>query len=110
MKLLRATLSVFLLLALIPGVAYPALVMVIAQVVFPHQANGSIVEHKGKRVGSELIGQDFFEKPGFFWGRPSATSPAPYTSFNKEANSGSTGSNYGPLNPALINPAIDPDK
>jgi len=67
----------------------------ISQVVFHHQANGSLIEsNDGKYVGSELIGQPF-DKSGYFWGRPSATTPFPYNAAS------SSGSNYGPLNPAL---------
>ena len=99
MKTLRAALTIFLLLAVITGLAYPALVTAIAQIAFPHQANGSvIVDKSGKAIGSELIGQ-FFDKPGYFWGRPSATAPAPYTSFDADKGTGSTGSNLGPTNP-----------
>jgi K+-transporting ATPase ATPase C chain len=76
-------------------VAYPLVVTGIAQVVFPWQANGSVIVGKdGKAVGSELIGQPFSD-PKHFWSRPSATSPYPY-------NGGSSGaSNLGPANPAL---------
>ena len=55
----------------------------------------------GQPVGSELVGQPF-DDPKYFWGRLSATSPAPYTAFNAEKLTGSSGSNYGPLNPALL--------
>jgi K+-transporting ATPase ATPase C chain len=94
MKQLRPALCVFGVLTLITGVAYPLLVTGIAQAVFPHQANGSVILRNGKPVGSELIGQPF-DDPGFFWGRPSATSPA----YNGAA---STGSNLGPTNPAQL--------
>jgi K+-transporting ATPase ATPase C chain len=66
----------------------------VAQIVFPHQANGSLIVHDDKIVGSELIGQQF-DDPKYFWGRPSATSPA----YNGAA---STGSNFGPTNPAQL--------
>jgi K+-transporting ATPase ATPase C chain len=83
------------LLSAITGLAYPALVTAIAQLVFPHQANGSLIVKDGKVVGSALIGQPF-DDPRYFWGRPSATAPFPY-------NAGtSSGSNQGPTNPALI--------
>src|SRR3954463_11161964 len=93
--------SVLMLLALtiITGVAYPAIVTIIAQVVFLHQANGSLIECDGKIIGSELIGQSF-DAPQYFWSRPSATSP-PY---NAES---STGSNLGPTNPAQLDAVRD---
>lgn len=91
-----------LVMTLVTGVAYPLLVTGIAQVVFPRQANGSLIlDNSGTPIGSELIGQSF-DAPEYFWGRLSATSPAPYTAFNKEKLTGSSGSNLGPLNPALI--------
>jgi K+-transporting ATPase ATPase C chain len=82
------------LLTLVTGVAYPLLITGVGQAVFPAQANGSLLEREGKAVGSALIGQPFSD-PKYFWTRPSATSPMPY-------NAGaSSGSNQGPLNPAL---------
>ena len=80
---------------LLTGIGYPVLVTLIAQVVFPHQANGSLIESGGKYLGSELIGQQF-DKEGYFWGRPSATLPSPYN------GSASSGSNYGPSNEELL--------
>lgn len=91
---IRAACAIFLLLTLITGVIYPAVVTVIAQAVFPSQANGGLIEKEGKLVGSTLIGQPFAD-PKYFWSRPSATAPAPYNG----ASSG--GSNLGPTNPAL---------
>jgi len=89
-------------LTLITGVVYPLLVTAFAQIFFPRQANGSLVaQGASKSAGSELIGQSF-DVPGYFWGRLSATSPVPYTAFNGAKLTGSSGSNYGPLNPALI--------
>lgn len=86
----------------VTGVVYPLIVTGIAQLVFPKQANGSLIlDDDGKPIGSELIGQPF-DSPEYFWGRLSATSPAPYTAFNKEKLRGSSGSNLGPLNPILI--------
>jgi K+-transporting ATPase ATPase C chain len=78
----------------VTGIAYPVLVTAIGQAVFPHQANGSLIERDGKAVGSALIGQQF-DAPGYFWGRLSATTPNPY---NPQS---SGGSNLGPTNPAL---------
>jgi K+-transporting ATPase ATPase C chain len=83
------------LLSAITGLAYPALVTGIAQLVFPHRANGSLIVKDGKVVGSALIGQPF-DDPKYFWGRPSATAPFPYNA------AASSGSNQGPTNPALI--------
>jgi K+-transporting ATPase ATPase C chain len=88
---LRAALVMFLLLTLVTGVVYPALVTLIAQGAFAHRANGSILENVGKPVGSELIGQPFSDAR-YFWGRPSGTTPA----YNAGSSSGS---NLGPTNP-----------
>jgi potassium-transporting ATPase KdpC subunit len=100
MQTLRPALSVFALLTALTGVAYPLLVTGIAQVAFPHAANGSVLSVDGKAVGSALIGQSF-SAPKYFWGRPSATSPMP--------NNGvaSSGSNLGSNNPALLDAVKD---
>jgi K+-transporting ATPase ATPase C chain len=91
---LRPTLLAFLIITLITGGLYPAVVTALAQWLFPWQANGSLLERDGKVIGSALIGQNFTE-PRYFWGRLSATTP-PY-------NAGaSVGSNLGPTNPALL--------
>jgi K+-transporting ATPase ATPase C chain len=90
-----------LALTVITGLIYPLAVTGIAQVVFPHQANGSLIVIDGKTYGSELIGQQF-DDPKYFWGRLSATGTFAYNAFNADALTGSSGSNYGPLNPALI--------
>lgn len=83
------------LFTVVTGVVYPALVTVIAQLVFPHQANGSLIVRDGKAVGSALIGQPF-DDPKYFWSRPSATSPFGY-------NAGSSaGSNLSSTNADLI--------
>jgi K+-transporting ATPase ATPase C chain len=76
------------------GIVYPVLVTGVARVLFPVQAAGSLIVDHGKTVGSRLIGQPF-SSPGYFWSRPSATSPQPYNGLD------SSGSNLGPLNPAL---------
>src|SRR5437764_14893744 len=70
----RAAIVSLIMLSVVTGVAYPAIVTAIAQVVFPRQANGSLVVEDGKVVGSALIGQPF-DDPKYFWGRPSAPSP-----------------------------------
>lgn len=98
MALLRISAVLLLFFTVLTGLAYPALVTGIAQAIFPHQANGSLIEVNGQPVGSELIGQQFSD-PRYFWGRLSATAPYPY---NAEASSGS---NLGPLNPALVDAA-----
>ncbi len=94
-EFIRPALTSFVLLSLFTGLAYPLLVTGVAQAAFPAQAAGSLVEREGKLVGSSLIGQTFSE-PGHFWGRPSATAPM---ATNATASSGS---NQGPLNPALV--------
>ncbi|MBK8784540.1 MAG: potassium-transporting ATPase subunit KdpC [Anaerolineales bacterium] len=98
---LRPAFFMLLILTLITGVLYPLAVTGIAQVVFPHQANGSLIMANGKTIGSELIGQQF-DDPSYFWGRISATGTFAYNAFNAENLTASSGSNYGPLNPALI--------
>ena len=91
----RPAIVSLIVLSVVTGLAYPAIVTVVAQVVFPYQANGSMIVKDGKAVGSALIGQPF-DDPKYFWGRPSATSPFAY-------NAGSSsGSNLGPTNPALL--------
>ena len=92
--ILRPVLVIFAVLTLVTGVAYPLAVTGAAQVLFPAQAAGSLVMRDGKPVGSALIGQNFSDAK-HFWGRPSATSPMGYNA------SASSGSNLGPLNPAL---------
>ena len=92
---LRSALMMFFILTILTGVAYPLAVTAIAQLLFPHQANGSLISKDGKPIGSTLIGQPF-DDPKYFWGRPSATAPFPYNA------AASSGSNLGPTNPALI--------
>ena len=98
--LIRPAIVVLVLLSAVTGLAYPALVTLIAQTVFPRQANGSLIVKDGKAVGSALIGQPF-DDPKYFWGRPSATSPYGY-------NAGaSSGSNLSPTSPDLIKAVQD---
>jgi potassium-transporting ATPase KdpC subunit len=92
---LRPALMSLLLFTLITGVAYPLVVTGVAQLLFPFQANGSLIVRGGRVVGSALIGQPF-DEPGYFWGRPSATSPFPYHA------GASSGSNLSPTSPALV--------
>ena len=90
---IRPAISLYVVLTVITGLAYPLVVTGMAQVLFPRQANGSLIVCEGKVVGSSLIGQTFAQ-PNYFWGRPSATSPA----CNAAASSGS---NLATSNPAL---------
>ncbi|MCX6046691.1 MAG: potassium-transporting ATPase subunit KdpC [Chloroflexi bacterium] len=92
---LRPAIVSLLLLTILTGLVYPLAVTGIAQVAFPYQANGSVMMSNGQKVGSALIGQDFSD-PRYFWGRLSATGPAPYNA------AASSGSNLGPTNPALL--------
>jgi K+-transporting ATPase ATPase C chain len=89
----RPALVLLAAFTLLTGVAYPAVVTLGARVLFPRQAEGSLIGEGTTIRGSTLIGQSF-SGPGYFWGRPSATSPA----YNASASSGS---NLGPTNPAL---------
>ncbi len=93
-----------LLLTVLTGLIYPLAVTGIAQAIFPHQANGSLIVTHGKAYGSALIGQQF-DDPKYFWGRLSDTGDFPYNAFNAQTLTGSSGSNYGPLNPALTKAA-----
>ena len=98
---LRPAFISLLMLTVITGVLYPLLVTGITQIAFPRQANGSLILSGGQAVGSELIGQPF-DDPRYFWGRLSATGAFAYNAYNAETLTGSSGSNYGPLNPALL--------
>src|SRR5512146_2288427 len=92
---LRPALLSLVTLTLITGLLYPMVITVLAQILFPWQANGSLILVDGKPVGSSLIGQPF-DAPKHFWGRPSATSPFPYNA------AASSGSNLGPTNVTLM--------
>lgn len=94
MTIIRPAISLFILLMLITGIAYPVALTAIGQAFFSQKANGSLLSENGKVVGSQLIGQQFSDA-NYFWGRPSATTPA----YNSVASSGS---NLGPSNPALL--------
>jgi K+-transporting ATPase ATPase C chain len=94
-SILRPAIVFLLLMTVILGIAYPLAVTGVAQVLFPSQANGSLIVRQGQAIGSRLIGQPFSD-PQYFWGRPSATTPQPYNGLD------STGSNMGPLDPALL--------
>src|SRR6266436_8894229 len=92
---IRPAIVMLVLLSALTGLVYPAVITVIAQLVFPNQANGSLIVKDGKGLGSRLIGQPF-DDPKYFWSRPSATSPFGY-------NAGaSAGSNLSPTNADLI--------
>lgn len=88
---LRPALTLLFIFTILSGLIYPLVVTGISQILFPGQSNGSIIIIDGKSYGSELIGQQF-EDPKYFWGRPSAVA------YNAATSSGS---NYGPMNPAL---------
>jgi K+-transporting ATPase ATPase C chain len=94
----RAAVVLLLLFTVLAGGIYPLLVTGAAKLAFPRQAEGGLIALNGHLVGSRLVGQPF-DDPKYFWGRLSATSPVPY-----EARA-SAGSNYGPLNPALLDAA-----
>lgn len=90
----RTSVITLALFTLLTGLIYPVAVTGIAQWIFPHQANGSLVIRDNQLIGSDLIGQSF-TAPKYFWSRPSATAPYPYNA------AASSGSNLGPTNPAL---------
>jgi K+-transporting ATPase ATPase C chain len=98
--LIRPSIVSLLVLTVLTGFLYPGVVTGIAQLLFPGQANGSLIMAGGKEVGSTLIGQGFTQ-PKYFWSRPSATGPNPYN------GAASSGSNLGPSNPALAQAVKD---
>jgi K+-transporting ATPase ATPase C chain len=95
---LRPALLMLVLLTIVTGLAYPLCVTGLAQLLFPAQANGSLIMDHARPVGSALIGQPF-DDPRYFWGRLSATSPAAYNAAS------SSGSNLGPVSEALLDAA-----
>jgi K+-transporting ATPase ATPase C chain len=97
---LRPAVALIVLLTLVTGVAYPAVVTAISQVVFPGQANGSLVVVNGQTLGSSLIGQAFND-PKYFWGRPSAAGVTPSNPAGYDGTA-SGGSNLGPTSAALM--------
>lgn len=99
--MLRTALILYVVLTLITGVLFPLVITGAGQVLFPSQANGSVIQRDGVAIGSKLIGQEFAD-PGQLWSRPSATGPVPYTSFNGSTLSGSSGSNWGPTATVLL--------
>ena len=110
-SILRPAIVLFVLLSLLTGVVYPLAITGIAQVAFADKANGSILtDAAGTPIGSSLIGQQFGTSDAtaapalaqWFWGRPSATGPVPYTALNLDMGTGSSGSNLAPSNPALL--------
>ncbi len=92
---IKPSLIILFFFTVLTGIIYPLAITGFAQLIFPRQANGSIVEKNGKPIGSLLIGQSFTD-PRYFLSRPSATSPFPY---NGESSSGS---NMGPSNPDFL--------
>lgn len=100
LKQLRIAILSTLVLTALTGLLYPFAITGLAQLLFPKQANGSLIYKDGKAVGSSLIGQPF-DDPKYFWSRPSATGPVPYN------GAASSGSNLGPTNPALLKAVQD---
>lgn len=94
-NLIRPAITLCVATTIITGLVYPLAVTGVSQVLFPKQAAGSLIKRNNEVIGSTLIGQSF-SGPNYFWSRPSATSPMPYNA------TGSSGSNLGPTNPALV--------
>ncbi|MCL4236323.1 MAG: potassium-transporting ATPase subunit KdpC [Deltaproteobacteria bacterium] len=94
----KPALLIFLTLTVFTGLVYPLAVTGVARLAFPHRANGSLIGPEDKPIASELVGQSF-DDPKYLWGRPSATGPVSYNAAS------SSGSNLGPLNPALAEAA-----
>ena len=94
-RVLRPAVLLLIVMTVLLGFVYPLAITGVAKVAFPRQAEGSLIRQNGKLIGSTLIGQNFSD-PKYFWGRPSATTPQPYNALS------SSGSNLGPLNPALL--------
>jgi len=94
-RLLRPAISLLAAMTILLGIVYPLVITGVAKLAYPHQAEGSLIARDGQLRGSSLIGQSFSD-PKYFWGRPSATTPQPYNGL------ASSGSNLGPLNPALL--------
>ena len=100
MRLTRPAVSLLIVMTVVCGLLYPLVVTLVAKAAFRNEADGSLIYRDGKLVGSTLIGQSFSD-PKHFWGRPSATTPQPYNAL------GSSASNLGPLNPALLKQVED---
>ncbi len=94
-RLIRPAISLLVLMTALLGIVYPFVITGVAKLAFARRAEGSLIYMDGRLIGSTLIGQSFSD-PKYFWGRPSATSPQPYNGV------ASSGSNLGPLNPALL--------
>lgn len=100
LKQFRIAFFSMLVLTVLTGLVYPFMITGLAQVIFPKQANGSLIYEDGKPMGSRLIGQGF-DQPHYFWSRPSMTAPVAYNA------AASVGSNSGPTNPALLQAVKD---
>jgi K+-transporting ATPase ATPase C chain len=100
MRLTRPAVTLLIVMTVLLGLLYPLVVTLVAKIAFRSEAGGSLIYQDGKLVGSALIGQSFSD-PKHFWGRPSATTPQPYNALS------SSGSNLGPLNPALLKQVED---